>query len=251
MNLLEPNRSELFRPEAVESRRNKSLGDILIVYPISIWILTLFAVVSAALLIAYVCWGSYTRRVTVNGQLNPNTGIARVYPLQPGVVVEKHVIEGQYVTKGEILYVLSSERRSSAIGDTQEAISAQVRTRHASLDQEREKTLRMQREEYATLQSRLMSLKTQISSIDGQLITQRNRVEIAREAVTRYEHLFAEQYISRDQLQQKQAEVLDQNLKLNALDRERATLAQDIAAAKNDLAAAPLKQQNQLAQIER
>jgi len=251
MNLLEPNRSELFRPEAVESRRNKSLGDIVIVYPISIWLLTIFAVTSAVLIVAYMCWGTYTRRVTVNGQLNPSTGIARVYAPQSGVVVEKRVVEGQYVAKGEVLYILSSDRRSSAIGDTQEAISAQVRTRHASLDQEKEKTLKMHREEYATLQSKVNSLKAQIFSIEGQFATQKNRVAIAGEAATRYERLFTEQYISRDQLQQKQAEVLDQSLKLNALDRERATLSQDLSAAKNDLAAVPLKQQNQLAQIER
>ena len=106
-------RNTLFRQAASEAQQTKWLGDIVLVRPLSFTFLTIFAVTLAAIVICYLVAGTYTKRTTVSGQLIPNKGLIKVYASQPGIVQEKLVTEGQKVKRGDVLYVLSSERQSS------------------------------------------------------------------------------------------------------------------------------------------
>jgi membrane fusion protein len=64
--------------------------------------------------VAFVTWGSYTRRVTLSGQLMPSTGLVRVQVPQPGVVLRMRVQEGQTVAQGQALFDLGSDRQALA-----------------------------------------------------------------------------------------------------------------------------------------
>ena len=68
------------------------------------------------LIISFLMGGSYTKRSTVSGQLAPDIGVLKIYAPQPGTVLEKRVREGQLVKRGELLYLVSSERQSSTEG---------------------------------------------------------------------------------------------------------------------------------------
>ena len=83
----------------------------------------LAAIAVAAAVIAAVMLGSYTRRATVTGQLVPAAGVLRVFTPQTGVVLEKRVVEGQPVKKGDIMFVLGSERFGVGARDLQADIS--------------------------------------------------------------------------------------------------------------------------------
>ncbi len=80
----------------------------------------------AVLLVLFISFGSYTRRTTVSGQLVPQGGVLRLYTPQQAVVLEKRVREGQQVAKGEVLYILSSDRLGSGAQEIQAAISQQI-----------------------------------------------------------------------------------------------------------------------------
>ena len=88
------------------------MGEIILIRPISFTFLTLFAIMMASIVCGFLTWGTYTKRSTVIGQLTPDTGLLKIYVPQPGIVLEKHVVEGQAVKANDILYVLSSERHS-------------------------------------------------------------------------------------------------------------------------------------------
>src|SRR5947208_1494979 len=91
----------LFRPEILAARREHALGTLLLVQPISTKILTLIAVAIAAGLILFSFWGEYTRKTRVAGYLVPTQGLIKVYSRETGTIVEKHVVEGQPVSKGD------------------------------------------------------------------------------------------------------------------------------------------------------
>ncbi|GAC1321580.1 MAG: hypothetical protein NVSMB28_13400 [Collimonas sp.] len=114
----------LFREQAFAAQQTKWLGEIVLVRPISFAYLTIFAAVLATMTCAFLVWGSYTKHSTVSGQLIPDSGLIKVYAPQTGIIIERHVKEGQLVNAGEVLYVLSSERHSSTLGATQAAIRA-------------------------------------------------------------------------------------------------------------------------------
>ncbi|MFA6921726.1 MAG: HlyD family efflux transporter periplasmic adaptor subunit [Gallionella sp.] len=243
--------SAIFRPAALNARQAKWLGDIVLIRPISFAYLTTVAGLLAMIVVAFLVWGTYTKRSTVSGQLIPDTGLVKVFVPQPGIVLENRVVEGQHVTQGDVLYVLSSERQSSTQGNTQEAVSRQVEVRRQSLRDELEKTRSMQREDREALVKKIAGLQAELSKLDSQIESQKSRVQLSTETRSRYEGLLAQDYVSKEQLQQKQEELLDQRYRLQGQERDRISVNRELTAQHYELANLSVKQQKQLAQIER
>lgn len=243
--------SSIYRPAALNAQQTKWLGDIVMIRPLLFAYLTAFAGLLAIIVISFLAWGTYTKRSTVSGQLIPDTGLVKVFVPQPGIVLKKHVVEGQQVKQGELLYVLSSERQSSTLGNTQEAISSQVEARKQSLRDELEKTRAMHKDERAALVKKIGGLEAELNKLDSQISVQKSRVALSVETRTRYEGLLVQDYISKEQLQQKQEELLDQRYRLQGQERDYISVNRELTALRYDLANLSAKQQKQLAQIER
>lgn len=200
---------------------------------------------------AFLAWGTYTKRNTVAGHLIPDVGLVKVYVPQPGIVLKKQVVEGQGVKQGDVLYVLSSERQSSTQGDTQAAISNQVEARQQSLREEIRKTQLVQNDERAALIKKIGDLQSELVKLESQIESQKSRVKLSEETVLRYQGLLAQDYISKEQLQQRQEDLLDQRSRLQVLERDQISLGREASAQRSELASLSLKQQNLLAQIKR
>jgi membrane fusion protein len=241
----------LFRSAALNARQIKWLGEIVLVRPLSFLMLTTMAVAMALLIVCFMVFGSYTKRSTVFGQLIPDVGVLKVYPPQPGIVMAKHVREGQWFKKGDILYLISSERRSSTQDDIQASISRRVALREQSLRDELSHTRRLQQAEESALRKKVDGLEAEQANVIHQLAGQRMRVELANAAVNRATQLLAQGYISTEMWQQKQADLLDQRNRLQALERDQISVERELQAQRSELASLPLRQLSQLAQIER
>lgn len=242
---------QLFRSAAISAQQTKTLGDIILVRPLSYRALTAIAAACALLVVLFFAWGSYTKRSTVIGQLLPDSGLVKVYVPQLGVVLEKHVNEGQTVRAGQVLYVLSSERQSSTQGSIQANISHQVESRRLSLQEEMGKTRRLQQDERESLLKRIEGLSAEMQKLDNLIDGQRSRVKLSEDTVARYQSLLGQDYISREQVQQKQEELLDQRSRLQSMEREQIAVGREMATRQKEAAGLSFKHQNQLAQIDR
>ncbi len=243
--------SKVFRSAALDAQQTKSLGEIVLIRPISFTYLAIVSGLIALTIVAFLVWGTYTKRSTVSGQLIPNTGLVKVFVPQAGIVLEKHVTEGQRVAKDEVLYVLSSERQSSTQGNTQEAISRQVEMRQQSLRDDLEKTRVMHKEEHDALIEKTSGLEAELSKLDSQIRNQKRRVSLAIKSHSRYEGLLIQDYISMEQLQEKQENLLDQRYRLQGQERDRISVDRELTALHYELTNLSVKQQKQMAQIER
>lgn len=242
---------QLYRTEALNARQVKWLGEIVLIRPISFSFLCALAGGLAVAVLIFLFFGTYTKRTTVSGQLVPDLGLVKVFVPQYGIVVKKNVVEGQAVKRGDVLYVLSSERYSDTQGSVQATISRQVNARRTSLQNALDKTRRLNEEERAALLNRISGLESELAKIDSQVEGQAGRVKLAEDAVVRMRDLAAQHFISKEQLQQRQADLLDQRARMQSLERDRISVGRDLTSQKNDLAAMPLRHQNVLAQIER
>lgn len=245
------NKKPLFRIEAINAGRVKWLGDIILVRPASFTVLTAAAAGLALMIGIFMFAGSYTQRHTVAGQLAPDAGVLKVYAPQPGIVIQKLVSEGQSVRAGDVLYVISSERQSSTQGGVQAAISEQVALREKSLHVELIQTRNLQQGEGIALQRKLDGLQAEQANIARQFAGQKTRLELAKEAVTRSRQLLLQGIISTEMMQQKKAELLDQSNRLQAIERDQISVGREFASQRNELDSLQLRQENQLAQIER
>ncbi|QRX83997.1 HlyD family secretion protein [Glaciimonas sp. PAMC28666] len=241
----------LFREQALAAQQTNYLGGIILVRPLSLSVLTACALILAVLLGTLLRLGSYTRHSTVAGQLIPTSGFIKVYASQPGIVVEKRVTEDSNVSAGQVLYVLSGERDSSTGGPTQAAISAAVKQRQASLRGELQAMRSLQQQERAALIGKIAGMDLEQHNLAAQIDGQRARVALAQLTQARYLGLLKQDFISQEQWQQKQEELLDQRNRQQSLERDRIGMVIELAAQRSALGSLSLQQQNQSASIER
>lgn len=74
--------SSLFRPEAIDGQRQSWLGEVRLVRPLPLTVLTVWAVVFAALLTGYAFIGEYTHKTRLEGALELRAGGAEPGPLR-------------------------------------------------------------------------------------------------------------------------------------------------------------------------
>lgn len=241
----------LFRHEAVDFKRKRHLGEVVLVRPLSFSLLTAIAVAIALAVIGFAFWGEYTRKAHVTGYLAPSMGLIKVYPPEAGTLIEKHVTEGQSVKRGDALFVLSTERSSRLTPEAQAAAIDQLRQRRDSLKEELTKQRRIAQIELEHLRVRIRDTQAELAQIRVEMATQEQRAASAQETAKRYRKLSVRKFVPALEAQQKQEELLDQQGKLQALQRSRLGLEGELNSLRLELASSRLKAKNQEAAIER
>jgi len=241
----------LFRSEAVQAVQTNYLGSVVLARPIPLKVFSIMAGIFLIVALLFVSLGSYTKRTQVFGQLLPQNGLIKLVAPQSGVVVARHVEDGETVTRGQVLYTLSSERISQRLGDTQQLIIEQLIARRASLQLELQATESVQADEAVTIRGKIAQLEKTVTELHLQYSAQRQRVRIAEDIAERYTGLLQKKYITKDQLLEKQADHLDQLLRLQSLTRELDATSEELAAKNIELGSLPQKQVSAVAQIKR
>jgi membrane fusion protein len=243
--------ASIFRPEAVAARSAGWLGDVVIIKPIAFHILCLLAAGASLAIVLFFAIATYTRRTSVTGQLVPQQGMIKVFAPQAGVVVEKRVSQGQVVRKGEVLYVVSSDRESEQQELAQAVISRLVTEKKLSLEREVHQTRALQQIERESITRKIATLAAEVASLDSIIAQELQHVEVARDEEKRYRELASRDLVSMDELQQKQADLADQMSRVGASQRDRISATRDLALARDDLRSLGLKDANGIEQIQR
>lgn len=168
--------------------------------------------------------------------LIPSEGILRLTPTHPGVVTQRLVHEGQVVRKGDVLFVLTSERSTSTRVNAERTISSLLSARRDSLVIERGQLQLQVRARASAAQQRMQALRSDVQRIDDAIRTQGDRVELSRATHQRYVDLSASGFVSKAQVLERQADVLDQQQRLTDLQRNRAAAEREVSTAESDLA---------------
>ncbi|MFO1243967.1 MAG: HlyD family efflux transporter periplasmic adaptor subunit [Ramlibacter sp.] len=246
-----PADTKLFRDAVLKARSARSLGQIILTPRASTtWMVVCSAVLGIAV-VAFLTLGTYTRRATVTGQLVPSAGVIRVHTPQAGVVLEKNVAEGQLVKKGDVLYVLSSDRQGSGSREIQADIGQQVDERRRSLQAEIERNRLAEAGEISHLERRAATLRSEGQAIQNQIAQQRIRLKLAEDARKRYQGLADQDYIAREQLFQKEAELTEQQSRLQALERDALVSQRELSTTVREIENTRVRYVNQNALLQR
>jgi membrane fusion protein len=241
----------LFRAAAVAANKRDGLGAIVLVQPVSYSFLAGFAAALAGALIALACLASYTAHTTLRGRLIPERGVIDVVSQQSGTVVEKHVGEGAQVAAGETLLVLSSERLTRTGAALEAAVGVELEQRRASLVAQIDNTRRLEATEHAALLARRAALDAEAASLAEALSAKRRRVALSERAVRRYADVRAQGFLSEEQWAQREAELLEQQSGLEALERESAALTRLASELGERLETLRPRYANAIAELER
>jgi len=242
--------SSLFRPEVVEGRRQGWLGSIQLIRPVSFAVLTAFVVGTAVVVASYLSLGEYTRKARVTGYLVPDRGVIRLVTPQAATVLERHVVEGQAVKQGDVLFVLSLER-ATLTGGTQAAVQSSLSARERSLQDASKQQTKLQQAQSAALQRQIGDMQREHAQIGKEADLQRERLVLAQQAQARLESLRNENFVSSAQVQTKAEEVLGLRAQLQGLERQGAAQQREIGNLEAQLRELPLRTQAQLGEIDR
>ena len=199
--------ASLFRPEVAEAQHQHWLGQVQLVRPLSLTLLTAGVLGLLLLVLAFLFFGEYTRKARIGGVLVPDLGVIRLVPPAQGRVLERHVQEGQSVRAGDVMFVLGLEG-STLSADVQARVQRSLDERRRSLeDALRQQTL-LAEGESLSLQRRLDEMKREQGQIDAEAALHRQRLTLAQQSLERLESLSREQFISPAQVQTKKEEVI-------------------------------------------
>jgi membrane fusion protein len=240
----------LFRPEVLESQRTSWVGEIQLIRPLSLTVLTGAVVAAAVALGAFLVLGEYTRKVRVSGVLVPDRGVLRLVAPQDALLLERRVAEGQQVRAGDVLFVLSLDRAGVG-GDTQAAVQRSLAARELSLDKAAVQQQSLHESQAAALSRRWADMQRERGAIDAEIALSQQRIKLAEDARARVESLRNDNFVSSAQVQTKTEELLGLQAQHQALERQRSTHAREMAALEAQRRDLPLDNARKLGEIER
>jgi membrane fusion protein len=240
----------IFRPEVAEAQRQSWLGQVQLVRPLSLTLLTFGVVLALALVIAFLFFGEYTRKARIGGVLVPDLGVIRLVPPVQGRVLERHVYEGQAVRSGEVMFVLALEG-STLSAEVQERVQRSLQERQRSLEDAARQQALLAEGEMLSLQRRLDEMKREQNQIDAEVTLHRQRLALAQQSLERLESLSRDQFISPAQVQTKREELIGLQAQGQALERQGAALARDRAALEGERRSLPMQLKSRQGAIQR
>ena len=241
---------QLFRDQAVRHKLTKSSGTVL---NYSRWTRPV-AAASTALsigLLILIVFGHYTRAVAISGYLVPEGGILRVFAPQPGVIVEKRVKSGDHVAKGQVLFVLSSDREGREQAPVYALATATLRDRRATMADTIEKTRSIQAAELLRLKERRQEAIERRALLDQKITILTDEINLRATILERKKSLADRKLGTLDQSEQVELGLLDQKAQLSGLQLDRASLTQELSTLDSDLVVKPLQQRNELSALQR
>ncbi len=243
-------RETLFRTEVMQAQSTQWLGTIRIGRPPSFAWLTVIALVLLAGLLTFALLGEISRKARVSGVLLPTGGLIGITASQSGAVAELLVKEGDEVQAGQPLLKIRSERRL-AQGDVALLNAQALAQRRQSLDTERLLQQQQARQRADALNDRLRSLQSEERQAQGELDSSRQRAQLAHKSLDRFNELARNGYVSAAQVQQKQEELLDLQMRERSAERNLQALQRDAQAVRADLAANETTLRSALALVDR
>jgi membrane fusion protein len=238
---------QLFRQEAIDAQREKLLGAVSVARPVPLWVFSALAVGFAIALLAFAFWGEYTRRERVEGFLALDAGAARVLAPDGGVVTELLVTEGADVVAGTPIAHLAAASEQ----DTSRRIERGMVEQKEKLAGEITAARQLAAQQEEQLRARVATLRAEIDQANAEIELQNSRVTSAREELERTERLVREKFYSESAAIQKRNEMLEQQVKLQALRRNRSALDRDLVNARTELAATQIRLSQQIGPLER
>lgn len=242
---------KLFRQEAIDAQREKFFGEATIARPLPFWVLTVLAAAAALMIIAVAVWGQYTRRERVEGYLALDVGAAKVLIPDAGRIVELLVKEGQEVALGAPLAKISYDRSTEASSSTSGAVAKELAQRRTILEKEQGQWRDLGEQQVQQLRKKVVDLQSELTQIDAEMKLQEKRLISAREQAQRFAELAKDKFYSEVAVRQKQDDVTDQEIRFQALKRQRITLDRELSNARMEEPTITLKARAQVDQVSR
>jgi len=241
----------LFRQEAIDAQREKLLGEVSLARPVPLAAFTGVALLFAALLVSFSVWGEYSRRERVDGFLALDSGAARLLAPGAGTITDILAKEGDEVQAGQPLIRLSYERGTASGATSGELVQREISERIIGLEREQQQVRTLGAQQAEILRRKIEDLQRELAQFEIEIKAQQSRLASARNEYQRAEDLFRDKFYSESKLIEFRNNVLDQQVKLEGLRRQRAGVERELSATRAELPTIDMKVETQIDQVKR
>ncbi|GBR01835.1 HlyD family secretion protein [Acetobacter oeni] len=192
--------SSLYRQEAIDARRQAWLGQVQATQSLSVRVISWVTLGLVVLAILYVRFGIYTRRVHATGLMLPPTGLITIDASAAGVVSKRLAEEGMQVHKGQPLFVIDLEARTTA-GATQGQVLAQLHRQRELFERQKEIRVADAPVEKQALVNQIRNLQQQHVLTGQQLANDAKVLPVVEAAVNRMRNAQSAHLVTETQFQ--------------------------------------------------
>jgi membrane fusion protein len=225
----------LFRAEAIEARRERVEGEIVLAPSVRTQILVLLLFCLVLLLGLWVALGTYTRSETARGIMVTGEASAKIVAVRPGQITELLVREGDVVRAGQRLATVrteqSGESGGSAIGESLAAIDSQ----RALTVEQIQLAGRRAASDRARLTATLAGVRQQRADLAGQIALAEEAVASARDMFERIGGLLDSGFISRIEVERRRQTYIATRQEVARLRQQANALEADAGRAAAEL----------------
>lgn len=230
---------QLFRKQALDAQNYRLYGDVLAKPGLSHGLLGIFLI---TWFFAGAFWlgnSTYAKRETVQGWLQPDTGITRVTAPPNAMIEQVLVAEGESVSTGQPLLVLRQARTLLSGEQLEKVLLRQFQERQSTLEQSLHRGERQFEEVTRQAQRDLASSKRNLQHLEQQaeLLAQRSKLQERRHE--RVQRLVSSGHLPQASLDEAQLSALEVRRSIASLNRERETTLRDIRRQESELRLLP------------
>ncbi|KRD19900.1 hypothetical protein ASE39_25470 [Acidovorax sp. Root267] len=241
--------NDLYRIEAIDQQRQRLVGNIVLRQAWPTKVLTaIFGGLFCSLILVFFLFG-FARRETLSGVLLPAAGLIQISSPQPGLVEHAKFDEGQTVVPGDVLFTLSGERDGSG-GSTRQRVGEILRRQREQLVEQIGIAQRQTELDRAALVRRSGWIDTQLAQLGFGIVRQRDRAELTGAAARRFESAEYAPVVSREKLDEKRADLIEQEVRLHTMQREHAALLVERDKLRAEIDKLPLQLQRDIGSLE-
>jgi len=233
---------QLFRQEVIDKRKYRLSGVVSLIQPPVFKYLTLLILTIVIISIVFLTLGSYTRKETVSGILQPDAGLLKLKAPQIGVITELLVREGQKVKKGDALLRIKSEKHGVKGLELNQSIIKQYEFQINILKSQLTKQKIKHIFEIQALNNNYKDAVKRLAQLELQSDIFNERVVINKEIVDQVSKLAGTGYISDLELKKQQDSLLSLNQQVASIDSERLSIQNQREQFNNQLSQLPINQ---------
>ena len=209
----------LFRQEALDHKRRKLHGDVILVQPVRFFVMTavFFAVTMA--LVYFLMNGEYKRKETVAGYLTPSNGLSIIRADQGGRLTQVFVNEGDKVDAGAPLFEsrIDVDTENGRIGERR-IESTDVRLSELK---EQSATIKLRyKGERQRLNAQILNLARELDGLYRRRELQQKAVNLATSQLEKFERLYESEVSSQLELDNARSNDINQRLSFEAIEQQ-------------------------------
>jgi len=235
MTNIDTPRQGLFRPESLQARKLAWQGRPALAVGVPAAFTSFASIALAAAIAALITFGSYARRVDMEGSVLPSAGLMTISSPSAGWIAALAVQEGGTVEKGALLYTLDLDTATKDGRTQQQIINTQTAAREM-LTQEIDRKTQMSEETRIQLQQKIENLKVQIAQLGGQITMHQSFFKTINKEYNLFLDLLARRQASLNEVQTRQQAWMQSQSKLQELESAKLRLMGELNDAQYQLA---------------